>query len=149
MAKSFEGSKKKEQEAKKQKKKKEKEERKRERRAQGTDTFDDMIAYIDEDGNITSTPPDPTKKKVINADDIEIGVPRRKDEDDNAAVRKGTVTFFNESKGFGFIKETGTNDSIFTHIHGHLDTIKEGDRVTFDVEQGPKGLNAVRVKLAR
>jgi hypothetical protein len=68
-------------------------------------SFDDMIAYIDENGNLSSTPPDPRKMIKINVEDIEIGVPKQKPFDPADLIRKGTVTFFNESKGYGFIKE--------------------------------------------
>ena len=59
----------------------------------------------------------------------------------------GTVKFFNDSKGFGFIKEDNTQKDYFVHSSGLKDVIKEDDRVTFDLEMGKKGLNAVNVKL--
>jgi cold shock CspA family protein len=150
MAKSQETWNKKEKEKKKAKKKEEKAQKKEERRANaGTASFDDMIAYVDEYGNISSTPPDPTKRKKIEAENIEIGVPKQKPMEAADLNRKGVVTFFNDSKGFGFIKDADSQDSIFTHINSHIDQIKEGDKVTFLVEQGPKGLNAVEVKLLK
>ncbi len=150
MSKSQETWNKKEKEKKRQKKKEEKAQRKEERKANATDgSLESMMAYVDEYGNISSTPPDPLKrKKIINADNIEVGVPRRKPAEETDPNRKGIVTFFNESKGFGFIKDTESQESIFTHVRGHLEAIKENDRVTFQVEQGPKGLNAVDVKIA-
>jgi CspA family cold shock protein len=63
-------------------------------------------------------------------------------------MQKGIVKFFNESKGFGFIKSTSSNQDIFVHISGLIDEIRENDEVTFDVEEGRKGLNAVNVKIA-
>jgi cold shock protein len=63
-------------------------------------------------------------------------------------MNKGTVKFFNESKGFGFIKEENSGKEYFVHSSGLNDSIKENDVVTFDLEQGRKGLNAVNVKLA-
>jgi cold shock protein len=63
-------------------------------------------------------------------------------------MSKGTVKFFNESKGFGFIKEENTQKDYFVHSSGLKDTITENDEVTFDLEMGKKGLNAVNVKLA-
>jgi CspA family cold shock protein len=63
-------------------------------------------------------------------------------------MNKGTVKFFNESKGFGFIKEENSTKEYFVHSTGLKDTISENDEVTFDLEQGKKGLNAVNVKLA-
>jgi len=61
-------------------------------------------------------------------------------------MKQGTVKFFNESKGFGFIR-SDDGQEIFVHVTGLIDKIKEGDKVTFDVVQGKKGLNAVNVKL--
>jgi cold shock protein len=63
-------------------------------------------------------------------------------------MKKGTVKFFNESKGFGFVKETSTGTEYFVHVSGLIDEIRENDEVTFDLQQGKKGLNAVNVKLA-
>jgi CspA family cold shock protein len=63
-------------------------------------------------------------------------------------MSKGTVKFFNDSKGFGFIKETESGKEYFVHSSGLKDSITENDEVTFDLEQGKKGLNAVNVKLA-
>lgn len=63
-------------------------------------------------------------------------------------MNKGTVKFFNESKGFGFIKDAETSEEYFVHATGLKDPISENDEVTFNLEQGRKGLNAVDVKLA-
>ena len=60
----------------------------------------------------------------------------------------GTVKFFNESKGFGFVVDNSSNEEIFVHITGLIDNIREGDRVTFNTERGKKGMNAVDVKIA-
>ncbi|HAF27703.1 MAG TPA: cold-shock protein [Bacteroidales bacterium] len=62
-------------------------------------------------------------------------------------MNKGTVKFFNESKGFGFISEDGTNKEHFVHVSGLIDEINEGDQVEFELQEGKKGLNAVNVKL--
>ena len=59
---------------------------------------------------------------------------------------KGRIDFFNESKGFGFIKEQDSQERYFVHVNGLLDEVKENDKVTFELEQGLKGLNAIRVK---
>jgi cold shock CspA family protein len=107
-----------------------------------------MFAYVDENGNITSTPPDLTKKKKqINSEDIQIGIARQ-EAVPHDTVRTGTVTMYNESKGFGFIKDSQTQESIFFHINGLIDPVKEGNNVSFETEQGQKGLNAVKVKKA-
>jgi cold shock CspA family protein len=148
MAKSQETWNKKELEKKKQQKKKEKEARKEERKANAKEgqSLDDMIAYVDENGNLTSTPPDPKKRRIINESDIEIGVPKKIDVVQDT-VRKGTVTFFNDAKGYGFIKDSETQESVFVHINGLMHPIKENNKVTFEVEMGFKGPNAVKVKL--
>ena len=62
-------------------------------------------------------------------------------------MNKGTVKFFNDTKGFGFITEEGTNKEHFVHISGLVDEIREGDEVEFDLTEGKKGLNAVNVKV--
>jgi len=146
MAKSQESVNKKEKETKRLKKQKDKlqksEERKKNSQGGG---LDNMMAYVDENGMLTSTPQDPTKKRVIDASTIKIGVSKR-EEEEVPAIRKGRVDFYNDSKGFGFIKETGTQEKYFVHVNGLLDEIKEGDMVSFELERGLKGLNAVRVK---
>ncbi len=63
-------------------------------------------------------------------------------------MNKGTVKFFNDSKGFGFIKDATSSKEYFVHSSGLKESIRENDEVTFDLEQGKKGLNAVNVKLA-
>ena len=63
-------------------------------------------------------------------------------------MQSGTVKFFNETKGFGFIKSNSSNEEIFVHVSGLIDEVKENDQVTFEVEQGRKGPNAVNVQLA-
>lgn len=62
-------------------------------------------------------------------------------------MSKGTVKFFNESKGFGFISEEGTNKDHFVHVSGLIDEIREGDMVEFELKEGKKGMNAVDVKV--
>ena len=62
-------------------------------------------------------------------------------------MQRGTVKFFNDSKGFGFIIEEGTTTEHFVHISGLIDEIREGDQVEFDLKEGKKGLNAVNVKV--
>ena len=147
MAKSQQTWNKKDREQKKQKKKKAKEQRKEERKANAsTGDNESMIAYVDEFGNISSTPPDPAKKIKISAENIAVSVPKRETIEVTDVVRNGVVTYFNSSKGYGFIKDAETQESIFTHINDHIDAIKENDHVTFEIEKGQKGFNAVRVK---
>ena len=63
-------------------------------------------------------------------------------------MNKGTLKFFNEAKGFGFITEEGSNEEHFVHHSGLIDEIREGDEVEFELTQGRKGLNAINVKVA-
>ena len=151
MGRSQETSNKKEKEKKKLKKKQEKDLKKKERKANSEKgkSFEDMLAYVDEYGNLTSTPPDPANKIEINPEDIQINVTKREDVEPIDPVRKGTVTYFNDSKGYGFIKDHDSQDSIFVHINGTEEEIREGDKVTFETEMGQKGLNAVKVKLLK
>ena len=139
---------KKEKEKARQKKRKDKEEKREERKAsaqkgQGLDT---MLAYVDENGNITATPPDPRKKRVIDQEDIQIGVAKQEAAGPQDTVRQGIVSFFNGSKGYGFIRDLQSQESIFVHMNGLIDAISENDKVTFEVTRTPKGLNAVEVK---
>ncbi|MFK7971557.1 MAG: cold-shock protein [Bacteroidia bacterium] len=62
-------------------------------------------------------------------------------------MNKGTVKFFNESKGYGFIKEEGSEKDHFVHVSGLIDDVREGDEVEFELEEGRKGLNAIKVKV--
>ena len=104
-----------------------------------------MIAYVDENGRITDTPPNPANRRTINPESIEIAVPKREIAE-SVSVRNGKVEFFNVTKGFGFIKELDTQDKYFVHATSLTEEIKEGDIVTFKIERGMKGLNAVQVK---
>lgn len=140
---------KRENEKKRQKKKKDKLQKKEERKANTDKTkdFDDMIAYVDEFGNITDTPPDPKQKEKIKAEDIVVGVPKQEPIDPADLIRNGVVTYFNQSKGYGFIKDLDSQESIFFHVNGLLDEVQERDKVTFETETGQKGLNAIKVAL--
>ncbi|MCK9204752.1 MAG: cold shock domain-containing protein [Bacteroidales bacterium] len=107
--------------------------------------FDNMVAYVDENGNITDTPPDPADRKIIDVDSIKIGVPKREKEEINP-IRNGRVEYFNHSKGFGFIKDIDTQQKYFVHVNNLTEEINESDMVTFEIERGFKGMSAVRVK---
>lgn len=142
---------KKEREKKKQKNRQDKKEKMQERKEMSKEgkSFDDMIAYVDENGNFSATPPDPRKKVVINVEDIEIGVPKHVPLTEAELTRKGKVTFFNDTKGFGFIKDLESQESVFVHVNELSEAIKENDRVSFEVQMGHKGPNAVNVKLIK
>ena len=138
---------KKERQKKKQKRKKEKAERREQRKLDGKKPAEFM--YVDEDGNLTETPPDPTKKKKEYAlEDIEISVSKSEKSDQSNFIRSGMVKFFNTEKGYGFIVDMDTKDSFFVHVENIIDEIKDNDRVTFEIGKGPRGPVAVSVKLA-
>lgn len=147
MAKSKETYNKKEKEKKRLKKRQEKREKMEERRSDGQKgkSLEDMMAYIDEDGNISSTPPDPHKKKVFQQEDMVIGVPRLEKEDEDP-IREGVLNFYNYEKGFGFINDVKTGERIFVHMSNFMEDVRETDKVVFEVEKGDRGPVAVRVK---
>lgn len=128
-------------------KKKEKQQRKEERKNSSGDTsLEAMMAYVDENGNIIDTPPDPAKKRTeIDASEIEIGVPK-KEEEDLTSERRGRVNFYDTSKGYGFINQDGTQERFFVHHNNIVRQIKEGDRVSFTPQKGVKGMEAIGVK---
>jgi len=141
---------KKEREKKKQKKKKEKAERREQRKLDIEEGKNrpPQFMYLDEDGNLVETPPDPLKKKaVIKLEDIEISIPKQDKDDTQDHRRIGIVKFFNREKGYGFINEKGSHESVFVHMDGLIDQIKENDKVIFEVRRGPKGLIAEGVKI--
>jgi cold shock CspA family protein len=135
---------KREMEKKRLQKRKEKELRKEERKANNKDkSFDDMIAYVDENGNISSTPPDMSKKKVIKESDI--ALTSKNMGGAVATFQQGIVKFYDGEKGYGFIKENETNEEFFFHYSSANFPVAQQDRVTFETERGPKGMNAVRI----
>ncbi|MEO6838941.1 MAG: cold shock domain-containing protein [Ginsengibacter sp.] len=142
---------KKEREKKKRQDKKDKAEKKQERKESSKNNTDpeSMYAYLDENGNLSSKPPDPRKKIIVNVEDIEIGVPKQAPVNPEDLIRTGIVTFFNNDKGYGFIKDMATQESVFVHANSLSEPIKENNKVSFEVEMGPKGSNAVNVKLIK
>ena len=135
--------------SKKEKKRKEKEQKRQERKEnKGTGSLDDMIAYVDEFGNITSTPPE-TQRTTVSVEEIEIGVRKSAEPDPADLIHTGIVTFFDTTKGFGFIRDSSNQQDVFVHVNGLLESIKEGNKVNFEVIRGLKGLNAINVKVNR
>lgn len=147
MAKSGQTFNKREKEKQRAKQKQEKAEKMEERKANAKkgQSLEDMMAYLDENGNLSTTPPDPSKKKVFNAEDMQIGVPQYT-EDPQDAIRVGTVSFFNSAKGFGFIKDNQTGESVFFHENNLSEPLKEGNRIKFEVEMGAKGPVAINIQ---
>ncbi len=137
-----------EKEKKKLKKRKEKERKKQERKENSNKgaSFEDMIAYVDAEGNLTDTPPDPSQKVEVEVEDIEITVPKKEDREPEEVETEGKISFFNHSKGYGFIRGKKFGEEIFVHISGLEDEVEENDKVSFDLERGMKGMTAVNVK---
>ena len=126
-------------------KKKKKEDRKLLGKA---NSFDDMIAYVDENGVITSTPPELNpNKEEIKQEEILISTPK-KENIEILTVLKGRVDYFNESKGYGFIKDLGSGEKYFFHVSNNtLTDISETDIVTFELERGLRGMNAINIRI--
>lgn len=149
MAKSQQTYNKTEKEKQKRKKREEKQKKKEARRAEAKENGGGIpLAYVDQYGNLTDTPPDPSEKIVIEAEDIVLGIPKKEEGNEEAfdPVRNGKVSFFDHSKGFGFIIDSENNEKYFTHVTGLIDEITENDKVSFELEKGARGMNAVRVK---
>ena len=145
MAKSSDTFNKREKEKQRLQKRKDKEQRKEERKAnKDGKSFEDMIAYVDENGNFSSAPPDATKKKAIKESDIDL-TSRNKGGALSMEGRTGFVKNFNKEKGFGFIKDSQTHEEYFFHFTSANFPIAQSDAVSFELESGPRGLNAVRI----
>ncbi len=129
----------------KQQKRLEKQKKKEVRQSKGSDSFEDMIAYVDENGQLTSTPPIQSRVK-IDASLIEISVPKSELVEENS-IENGVVEFYNSSKGFGFIKTKDNRNKYFFHISAAPENIKEGDKVTYELEKNARGINAVRISI--
>ncbi len=142
MAKSQQTFNKKEKEKKRLKKREEKAKKKEARKAEKGGGI--PFAYVDHNGHLTDTPPDPSMKQKVDAETINLDYTKEEVEVD--PIRNGKVAFFDSSKGFGFIMDTDTQEKYFTHVSGLIDQISENDKVTFELEKGAKGMNAVRVK---
>ena len=129
-------------------KREEKQKKKDSKKLSSKSSFDDMIAYVDEYGMITSTPPEENiKKQEINVEEIMISTPRKEDEE--PVILRGRIEFFNEARGFGFIKDLAGVDKYFFHVNNVVGNISEGNIVTFDLERGVKGMNAVNICLEK
>ncbi len=140
MAQSFN---KREREQKRKNTKKQKLERKLERKENNSKgkSLDEMLAYVDEYGNLSATPPE----KRISTDDIPPVVANSNALNPEQKTRSGIVTFFDATKGYGFIRDVKTQESIFVHINSSSVQLENNLKVEFEVEKGPRGLAAVNV----
>lgn len=134
---------KRENEKKKQAKRLEKQKRKEERLAGGTASPEEMIAYVDENGMIVSTPPEIRARQEVRLEDVLIATPKKEDLEEEPL--RGRVEYFNTDKGYGFIKDLSTTEKYFFHITSAPADIAEGNLVTFALERGTRGMNAVGI----
>jgi cold shock CspA family protein len=132
---------------KKEKKRKEKAQKRALKKSEGKSSFNDMIAYVDELGMISSTPPDPDKKIAILAENIELKITKNNPKTSADFIRKGIVSTFNKSKGYGFIRDLESNQSVFVHVNSLEEPVMERDIVTFEIGKGAKGPAAMKVKI--
>lgn len=139
---------KKEQKKRKAKAKQEKAERKQERKVNNNKGkgMEEMLAYVDENGNLSPVPPKAGSFQDIPLEEIRIDSKPRPDEVSEPSPRSGSVSYFNGSKGFGFIIDDKSKERAFFHINQLSQPVKEGDKVTFSLEKTPRGYNAVEVK---
>lgn len=136
---------KKEKEKKRREKKIAKQERKESRKANSKgSSLEDMLAYVDEFGGLTSTPTEYRNKKETRLDEIQISVPTQ-EERAQIQTKKGTVKFFNTEKGFGFISDPVSGKDIFFHVNSLVHQIQENDRVSYELTRGKKGNEAVNI----
>ncbi|NNK86690.1 MAG: cold shock domain-containing protein [Flavobacteriaceae bacterium] len=149
MARSQQTFSKREKEKKRLKKREEKQKKKEARRAEAKEKGEGIpFAYVDKHGNVTETPAEQTEKEEVDASEIILGIPKKEHSDEEFdPVRQGRVAYFDHSKGFGFITDTETQEKYFCHVSGLNDEITEGNKVSFELEKGQRGMNAVRVSL--
>jgi cold shock CspA family protein len=136
---------KKEREKKKRKRKQDKIEKRKQNKIDAVKPLEFM--YVMEDGTLSPTPPDPTKKRKITLEEIEISTSKKTDDDSSKFQKEGIVKFYNDEKGFGFISEANSNDDYFVHVDNIEGEIREKDKVSFEVGAGPKGPVALKVKI--
>ena len=148
MARSKETFSKKEIENRKRKQRQEKKERMAARKERGPQSFDDMIAYMDENGNLSSTPIDIRNKKVYKLEEVPDAVPKAEAYIPDNQLHQGTVQYFSKSKGFGFIHDDATGERIFVHKDQCNFPIAETDKVTYLKRMGDRGFMAMNVRKA-
>ena len=137
---------KKDKENRKKQKKKDKE-RKQELRSVNSNKgkgLEAMMAYVDENGNLSTTPPDPKKMSVIDATEIAVSVIRK--EDIRVSSHKGKLTYFNAEKAYGFITDMKTQEKVFVHQTSFSEPIELNEKIAFETERTVRGLVAVNVR---
>ena len=134
---------KRENEKKKRARRLEKQKRREERQAGGPSSFEEMIAYVDENGRIAGTLPEKSGREEVRPEDVPIATPKR--ESSVPEMLTGRVEHFNESKGYGFIKDMESSEKYFFHVSSAPPDIAEGHIVAFGTERGTRGMNAVSI----
>lgn len=107
--------------------------------------LDDMIMYVDANGQLTSTPPDNSNVEDFDINNIQLGAAPIEAEE---LIKTGIVTFFSE-KGYGFITEDGSKENVFFHSNNCMELIKKGNKVSFEKEKSPKGFVAVEIRMVK
>ena len=105
-------------------------------------SFDEMIMYVDENGNVTNIPPDKQHRIKIKAEEIQLGATRIPEQREFT----GMVTLYMADKGYGFITEDETRNTVFLHSNKLEEMIKEKDRVSYEKERTPKGYAALNIR---
>jgi len=138
---------KKEREKKRRKRKKEKKERKQQKKADGIKG--DEFMYVDENGNLTSTPPEEQERTEIKLENIKVSTPKQSEIEEEDTIRVGVIKFYNSEKRFGFIKEIKTGNEFFVHgdsVKGDIE-LQEKDKVEYEIGNGHKGPVAINVAI--
>lgn len=130
-------------EKKKEQKKKDKQLRKEARKGNATSSFDDMIAYVDANGNLTDTPPTIGLKEEIDPTSIAISTPKMQEIAQEPL--SATVDFFAPNRGYGFLRDTASGERVFFHISNAPDDITEGMHVSYEIGQGERGPAALNI----
>lgn len=138
---------KKEREKKKRQNAKEKQERKLERKenTKNGNNLEDMLAYVDENGFLVSAPPDKSSRVEINAEDIVLGIPKMEEQEERR--EEGIVTYYNDEKGYGFIRDNRTKQSVFFHKKQLTGNVNLQTKVSFVITKGLKGPEAQEVQV--
>ena len=132
---------------KKAQKQKEKAQKREERKSSNNKgkSLDDMIMYVDANGQLTSTPPDQSEREEIDINNIQLGAAPIEAEE---LVKTGIITFLSE-KGYGFITEDHSKENIFFHTNNATEVLKKGNKVSYEKEKSPKGFSAIDIKIVK
>ncbi|MGI9652225.1 cold shock domain-containing protein [Chryseobacterium sp. RLHN22] len=108
-------------------------------------SLDDMIMYVDANGQLTSTPPDNSNVEEFDINSIQLGAAPIEAEE---TVKTGIITFLSE-KGYGFITEDNSKENVFFHTNNATEVLKKGNKVSYEKEKSPKGFSAIDIKIVK